>query len=372
MSAERETADLLGRCLAIRLDAGELAGLRAQLLSSPSMWSELMKLALQEGLVQAVHDSLRARRLLPSQFLPAHLHPRAPDSGFVAVAESHAQRRAALTGHLRDIIARLNRIGVEPIVIKGAQSLLTGEPTWRYLADFDFLIPDRAEDAQAELLALGFQEAEEQQERRRRHHLPPLVRTDFPGFIEVHRRAGNQYARPLLPTEELAQASVAYAQDGVRFRLLPYPLHVLYGLVHHHVGHSGDARGSLSLKGLYEFAWDVSRMGEADRSALKTRADRHPRVSAALDMWLAGAAAQYRLPVERPLAIHGDAVRKWEGTLARIGRPRPWYKYPGYADELRMGLAEGRVRAAPGGANPLGRLWLRAKVVRSFLPRLVR
>ena len=369
---QREITELFGRCLAVRLDAAELADLRARLLSSSTVWAELTEFASREGLVQALEQSLRGRGLLPSQFLPAAARAGAPDRLLGAGAAALARRRDLLARRLREIIARLNDVAIEPIVIKGAQSLLTGDPEWRYLRDFDLLVPDRADEAQAQLLAMGFEVPADEAKRARRHHLPPLIQKGFPGFIEIHRRAGNQYVRSLLTTEELVEASVPGSEPGLRFRLLPGTLHVLYGLVHHHVGHAGDARGNISLKGLYEFAWDVSRMSPAERMALKTRADRHPRLNAALDLWVAAAAALFRMPVEAPFEIRADAASKWEGTLARIGGPRPWYKYPGYPDEIRMGLAASRVRAAPFGNHLPGRLWTRARVLRSFLPRFTK
>jgi hypothetical protein len=370
MMPKRDAVELLGRCLALRLCDREGAALRGRLLSSARLWDELTDFAASEGLVHALEQSLAARGLLLSQFLPAGL--AAPDLRLRQAAAAFSARRADLARHLREIIARLNRIGIEPIVIKGAQSLLTGEPEWRYLRDFDLLVADRAADAQGALLAVGFEVPEAELDRGRRHHLPPLVRHDFPGFVEIHRRAGNQYVRSLLATGELVQASLPGTEGGLAYRLLPKPLHVLYGLVHHHVGHAGDARGTISLKGLYEFAWDFSRMSEPQRAALRARADRHPRVSAALDLWTAAAADLYGMPVAAPYSVQADAGRAWQGILARIGQPRPWYKYPGYADEIRMGLAESRVRAAPFGTHLPGRAWTRLKVVRSFLPRFTK
>jgi hypothetical protein len=368
----RDLVELVGRCLAFRLEPAELAALREQLFSAPGVWAELTDFAACYGLVQAVEQSLRTRGLLPSALLPPQTGPSAADRSLRAAATGLAQRREVLARTLRETIASLNRIGIEPIVIKGAQSLLTGKPEWRYMVDFDLLVPDRAEEAQAELLASGFEVWESDRERTERHHLPALIRKGFPGGIEIHRRAGNQYLRSLLPTRELIETSLPVAEDGMCFRLLPSPLHVLYCLLHHHIGHSGDARGLISLKGLYEFAWDMSGLGEADRAALKARADRHPRISAALDMWIAAAADIFGMPVETPLAVRSDAVRKWQGTLARMRQPRPWYKYPGYADEIRLGLAAQRVRAAPGGAYLPGRMWMRTKVIRSFFPRFTK
>lgn len=371
-AARRAEVALLGRCLAFRLEPAELAGLRARLLSEAGAWDGLTRFAAEEGLVQAVERNLSARGLLPSEFLPAGAGLVAPDHRLRAAAAGFEKRRAVLAEHLREIVARLNRIGIAPIVLKGAQSLLTGEPGWRYLRDFDLLVPDRAEDAQAELVAMGFEVPESERGRSRRHHLPPLVRDGFPGFLEIHRRAGNQYVRTLIPTEELVAASVPGLEGGLKYRLVAEPLHALYGLVHHHMGHAGDARGTVSLKGLYEFAWALDRMTNAERAALRRRADRHPRLSAAVDSWIAAAAELYRLPPPFPFAVVPDAAARWRATFARIGEPRPWYKYPGYPDELRMGLAASRLCAAPFGGNPAGRLWMRAKVLRSFLPRFAK
>jgi hypothetical protein len=190
----RELARLLGRCLAFRLDFGDLAGLRAQLLSSPALWDDLTAFAMHEGLAHALERRLRARGLLPSEFLPPGVAELAADRRLRAAALASSRRREALAGHLRQMIQRLNRIDIQPIILKGARSLLTGEPDWRYLRDFD---------------------------------LPPLVRGDFPAFVEIHRRAGNQYVRTLLPTGELARASEPVSDGGIRFALLPIHLHAL-------------------------------------------------------------------------------------------------------------------------------------------------
>jgi hypothetical protein len=368
----RDMMELLARCLALRLSAQEVAALRAQLLSTPGLWDALTRFSLGEGLTLAVEHRLKAQRLLPSELLPVGPDRLAPDHHLRSSAASLAERRRVLARHLTGLIARLNGAGIEPIILKGAQSLLTGDPPWRYLRDFDLLVPDRADEAQAELVAMGFEVAHSEAGRGRRHHLPPLVRQDFPGFVEIHRRAGNQYVRTLLPTGELVARSEPRSDRGLRYRLLPQPLHVLYSLIHHHLGHSADARGTISLKGLYEFAWDLERMTAEERKALQARAERHPRLSTALDTWVAAAAELYRMSVEPPIAVHPDAARRWLGTLARLDQPRPWYKYPGYPDEIRMGLTERRVRAAPFGGFLAGRALTRLKVMRSFLPRFTK
>ena len=368
MQDQQRQVELLGLCLAFRLESAELAALRTELFSDRAIWEKLTALAISEGLAKALEGSLRARGLLISDFLPAESGRAGPDDKLRVAAAALSERREVLGRYLRDVIRRLNGIGIEPIVIKGAQSLLTGEPDWRHLRDFDLFVPDRADDAQEELLAMGFQVGETDQ-RTRRHHLPPLVREDFPGFIEIHRRSGNQYLRTLLPSDEIAAASLSHSESGLRFKLLPEHLYALYGLLHHHVGHSADARGNVSIKGLYEFAWDLNCMSELTRRATRTRADRHPRMSVALDSWIAAAADLYRMPVQRPFEIRTDAAARWRRTLNRLEQLPPWYKYPGYLDEIPMGLDFRRILETPLGNSMPGRLWMRLRVVSSFLPK---
>ena len=321
MGARREMIDLFGRCLALRLDPAELAALRARFMSSSGGASSPIS-PLRKG---SCWRSSRAcgpggfcfrscfRRIWGSSAPTAGCRPRPPGLPSVAAAGR------ALSRFSRAPQSR----GIEPIVIKGAQSLLTGDPPWRYLRDFDLLIPDQADEAQAVLVAMGFSVPEQEAERRRRHHLPPLVRNDFPG---LHRNPSAS-RQPICPQPaadpELAARSELRVQGKLRYRLLPQPLHVLYSLVHHHIGHAGDARGTISLKGLYEFAWEVERMTAAERQALQSRADLHPRLAVALDTWIAAAAALYRMPVEPPFAVHRDAAQCWQGTLERLDQPRP-------------------------------------------------
>jgi hypothetical protein len=364
---------LLGRCLALRHDSADTAQLRDELLGTNQLWPALTKQAAEFGLVMALEASLRARGLLPSGLLPAAVRGLAADRTLVAGAAVLHERRDSLAAHLKGLVGALNAAGIEPLVIKGAQSLLTGEPRWRYLRDIDLVVAGgAAEAAQAALMAKGYRPPQFMPQRSHRHHLAPLVRHDLPGYVEIHRRAGNPYVEALLPTSELLSASERHDADGLRLRLLPAPLGTLYALVHHHVGHSADARGNMSIKGLYEFAWAVDRMTAQERAALAGRAARHPRLVAALDFWIAAAADLFDLPLVAPLAVAPDARARWRRTLARMQEPRPWYKYPGYADEIAMAWRSSRIAACPGGRGLVGRAALRAGVVGSLLPKLRR
>ena len=284
----------------------------------------------------------------------------------------HELRRATLAERLEEIVVAANRAGVEPLLIKGARSLWLDASRWRAMLDLDILAAGAdADRLQRVVKGLGYAEHPSLAERPNRHHLAPLLRRDSPGPIEIHRRGGNRYAEPLLPTRELESvAESRIGPGGGRARLLPASHHVLHALVHHHVGHGGDARGLVEFKGLYEFAVEVAGMGAGDRAALVARARRHPRLATALDLWVAGAQALFAMPVEPPLAVYADATARWRRVYARMtGAGRDGWKYPGYAEELTMCLdAERAQRIAPGG-GPLARWALGWRAGVSLLPK---
>jgi hypothetical protein len=362
-------AEALGACLAFALPQEKLTPLRLRLLSSSTLWQALVDLAGSHGLVAALTERLEERGLIPPapkgrNGSPAHVLDKA--------RAQHEHHRQVMCVRLGELVACLNNVGVEPLLLKGAGSLWSGTPSWRFLRDIDLLVPsEHAEGAHAVLLSRGFRPHPDQSERPRRHHLAPLFRDDFPGWVDVHRRGGNAYAERLLPTEELLAKGLQSARGPLTVRLLPAPLQVLHAMVHHHVGHSAYARGTLSLKGLYEFAWAVTRMDRTERGALVDRATRHPRLSALLDLWTAAASEFYRMPVEDPLRLAEDASARWRRILGRSERGAGW-KYPGYREELLMAWAPDRLRRTPGGKSFFGRQALRGSVVLSLLPPIRR
>jgi hypothetical protein len=284
----------------------------------------------------------------------------------------HEQRATILTERLAEIVAAGNREGLEPLLIKGAHALWLGAPRWRAMLDLDLLAAGAdADRLQRVVMALGYGEHPDLAERPNRHHLAPLLRRDTPGPIEIHRRAGNRYAEPLLPTAELESvAEVCVGPDGARARLLPAPYHILHGLAHHHIGHGGDARGLVEFKGLYEFAVGVAGLDADGRAALAERARRHPRLLAALDLWVVGAHELFAMPIEPPFVAEGDAAARWRRVFARMtGTRRDRWKYPGYTEELAMGFdAKRAARIAPGG-GPFVRLAIGWRAGVSLLPK---
>jgi hypothetical protein len=354
---------LLGECLAFDIKAGDLAGLRSQLFA-PGVFNGVLELAAEENILARLAERFLEFGLVP----PGRPGPQDVLRQHLA---SHQDRSDAMARHLGEIAAVLNGLGIRPVLLKGARSLWEQRPTWRYLRDIDLLVRDgEAHAAQEALAAIGYGPDPDLPTRPDRHHLAPLYREGFPGWIEIHRSGGNRYAERLLPTSELFAVSTIASDNGVSVGLLAPAIHVLHTVVHHHVGHSGDARGTMSLKGLYEFAWAVNELTMDQKQWLVKRSAAHPRLAAMLDYWLAAASLLFRLPVEAPFFVRKDAAARADKVIRGDSTSR--WKYPGYSDEIRMAWADERLRRSSGGSGLLGRQLLRWKVIASMLPTISR
>ena len=366
MSSDVNCSWLLGECLSFDLRVEDLAPLRARLLAPNAMF-ELTEFASQQGLLTVL-----AGRLLDNVLVPPNPPGRpGPASALSRYLASHGDRREHLTRHLRVVVTALNEIGVQPILLKGARSLWGREPAWRFLRDIDLLVPpDQVPAAQRALDEIGYRPDSNQPERPHHHHLAPLYNAGLNGWVEIHKRGGNRYAERLLSTSELIAASSPSRDNGISVGLLDPVTHLLHALVHHHVGHGGDARGTLNLKGLYEFAWAVNELTTEQKQRLVDRSAGHPRLAAMLDLWLAAAARLFRLSVMEPFAVAHDARERAEAMLS--GGGQAWWKYPGYGEEIRMAWATERLRRSAGGGGSVGRQILRWKVIASLLPAIRR
>ena len=199
-----EVLALLGQSLSFSTSPADLTALRLALFRDRALWSRLYDEASPLGLVTALVARSDARGLLP----PAGDDPQSLGNTLRAKWAGHLARRESLRAGLIEIVARLNARGIEPMILKGGQSLWTGEPQWRFFRDIDLLVPaGDAATAQAELIAMGFGPSREARERPGHHHLALLYRPDFPAWIEIHRKGGNRYAERFLSTRVLHETA---------------------------------------------------------------------------------------------------------------------------------------------------------------------
>jgi hypothetical protein len=154
------------------------------------------------------------------------LGPRLPDDFRRYVRFVHgenARRNRALRRQLGEAVGRLNGIGVEPVLLKGAARLADGlypDPGWRVMRDLDLLVPrDRLGEAAACLRSAGYRFLEGGAGwSGRHHHLPQLARDGAPAVIELHAEPLPD-RHPACPAEGVIARSRAIDLDGAAARV---------------------------------------------------------------------------------------------------------------------------------------------------------
>ena len=355
----------LCRCLRMHETSDEVRALRQRL--NAGGWAGVVTVANERSLLPALAAAVERKQL--SAGIPARRSADGQMTITAALAEGvtqHREIRATKLARLIELTALLNAAGIEPIILKGARSLWTGLPDWRAMGDLDLLTPGRATEAQDIAIRAGYAPMPDYDHPSGWHHEINLYRGDLPGWLELHNRAAMYPADLLLPTERLIEDSLADPRHGVVVRILPPPLDLLFCAVHHHVSDRGDKVGTMSMKGLYEFATGFAALTPAERERLSGLAATHPRLVAILDYWLAAAADRFGLVVEAPFAVEADAAARWRSVGSRGGRRG---RYAGLSSELSLSWSGRRLRRAAGGDTWLGRSRLRGSVVRALLAR---
>ena len=142
-------------------------------------WDEVVELAFQEGLAPLVFQGLASAAGPVPATVRAKL--RAGHAGAALRVE------AVVEPTLRGVLDALGRVGIEPIVLKGAALAYTAysEPAHRAFADVDLLLAEgELEEASRALLGLGFTTDGEEPEAG--HHLRPLYAPAWQLGVELH------------------------------------------------------------------------------------------------------------------------------------------------------------------------------------------
>ena len=307
--------DLLTRLLRFDNDVHDIGGLRTELLNDMSSLEAMLQAAARRQLLPAAIRQLRVKGILPSR--PSRRPAR--DSILAQLTDLDARfrnRRSALGGALRDIIGCLNKADIQPIVLKGSMSLISGEPEWRFQRDIDFAVaPSEAERTVTALRAEGFRECDGMD--RRPHHLRPMQRDDVPGTIEPHVKLAGTRARAVLPDDVLMGTVSHHAWKGLSYRAMSKAGFLLHGLAHHHFQNRGYVYGTVSLKGLLEFAHCISGLQETDVLELNALTGGHPRLKAGLLLWCAVAKRLLGVTLPQGLISNSTVARHAETVSIR-------------------------------------------------------
>jgi hypothetical protein len=199
-------------------------------------------------LVQAAGETLTigllADRALGGEWeLPDAIHDLLTE-----VRDRARTRNARIRDQFAELLAVLNRVGVEPIPMKGLARLLGSRSSdSRLLSDIDILIPeDRRDECAAAIASLGYAGVEEGDERA------PMVfsRSSDVGSVDLHSRVRPYYLR--LSYEDLAPLCSEADTAAGRVRM-PSPTCQALMLIAHDQLHDGDYwRGLVDVRHLLD------------------------------------------------------------------------------------------------------------------------
>jgi hypothetical protein len=181
-----------------------------------------------------------------------------PDDLREALREIHrlnSLRNQRIMNQTAEIVGRLNDLGIEPLLLKGAAFLcgdLFLDRGSRFLSDIDILIPpDRLASAVEGLDALGYRTLPRPDVFLCRftpkvipqHHLPAMGRPEDEAILEVHATLCPPAELNLVGIEEAWNAAERVEVEGLRFQVLSATHTVLHNLQHSEINHGCYLRG---------------------------------------------------------------------------------------------------------------------------------
>lgn len=335
-SADCGSVDLLREALHLDPAPGGVSLLRLKLLGNEDALPKLVSAADQRMLLSALLQRLFDYKLIDDK----SAHADSLERQLGAAWQAHINRRRQLADGLVEITGSLNAAGITPLLMKGAVSLWTGQPAWRQQRDIDILVtPDDSTRAHRLLTSIGFAPMPDQDPAP--HHLQPVIRPDIPASIEIHFAASNPRGERYLSTREFMQhAERSQTPDGTV--MLPGQVeHMLHMVVHNHFTHRNATFGVAPLKGLYEFAWQISRSSDDDVRAMRLRAAGNARLLAALELWFAAVTHWFGVQLPNDIEIPEDAVSRW----ARLAESLRHHRLPSLTIALAEEIAMIRARS---------------------------
>jgi Uncharacterised nucleotidyltransferase len=176
-----------------------------------------------------------------------------------ALLVCNGQRNALQLAALSRIVAALNAIDIEPVLLKGCARLVQGDypqPNMRFLGDLDILVPaNRTKDAYAALLAKGFSEKPGYGIPPDCHHLPVLHEYQSGAGVDIHDELSMGAGARVLSAFWFYEGSRPFRlQNDLHVRLPDATRSVCHNVAHNQLHHSGYEKRIVELRQLLDLA----------------------------------------------------------------------------------------------------------------------
>jgi hypothetical protein len=229
--------------------------LRAGLLGGPPpgpavgmRWERLVEASSHHYVTPALAWCLQDRTDIPPKFRDY----------FAAALALNRQRNESLTADLTRMVAALNAIGVEPLLLKGAARLVDGsypEPALRFLGDLDVLVPaDRLSAAAAALEPVGFAAAKSGPIVLTHHHLPMLIHRETGTGVELHWRLTRPQYDAIVSPDWLWQHARSFSLGTLRVHLPDATSSAAHNVLHDQINNANYDLSRVELRQLLDIA----------------------------------------------------------------------------------------------------------------------
>ncbi len=342
--ADPDLLRLLGAILKINSSPEDAVILRSVCLKSGFAWRPLIEFASQQDLLPPLIWCLKKQSLLmpAPKTLPAHIRSRFITTRLTDDFDTHMARQRDLRDQLVNCVAALNRVGITPMILKGARYLLAPEESWeaaRPMRDIDLLIPpSQAAVAVAALVGISYRA--QGSTGLRNHHLPELQIPGRHGMVELHTAPLALVSVGFMPTDFVWQIAqpVTIAPSGASALVLPPVWQALHGMLHHQVSDNGFVLRTLALKSLWEFSCLAATFSTAEWTSLaeQTRARGSETVFAS---WCLQARDIYGLALPDSLPLPEAARRQVRACFIEAGQPETIRRWRFILRQLQRGFS---------------------------------
>lgn len=238
----------IGFCLSLLVRSDRLSTFVAKFKSDRMNWPLIVTISSRQMVTPALFSSFKAHGL------EGVLDPEIRNYLSI-IHQLNLERNETILKEVYQLVSRLNEIGVQPTLIKGAAHLASGlykDPGARIMSDIDILVPESLLMTCVEKLkSIGYDSKKPFDGELRSHHFPRLFHPNRGAGVEVHRWPTHKNE---IKAKDVLQESSLWDVNGKQFRIPSREHSVMIDILHAHTGSYRFFPGQVNLRASMDYA----------------------------------------------------------------------------------------------------------------------
>jgi hypothetical protein len=218
-------------------------------------WEQIVKIASTHLVTTALAKPVQAQRNAPEDV----------KQYFNAILEMSRNRSKIQLDGLSTIVSKLQQRGINPILLKGAASVVSDtyvEPALRFMGDVDILIsPDERMATKAVFAEAGYVDRPGEEPRRAGvfYNEEAMVHPETELGFDIHVALGRYSYRKFLDSAEFIERATQHWYGDKRFHTPCVNDRIIHCIFHERIQHCNHARGCVDLRQLVELRSIIER-----------------------------------------------------------------------------------------------------------------